>query len=392
MNERNTSRIKTEFAPAERATLEEIKEDARLLNNSESLQYLTNTVPCIVMSLNKERQIVFKNKVLMDLLEAESDEMILGKRPGELFECIHSDENPGGCGTTRFCSECGALEAIMESWSEGKCSVKECRIITNNGQAYEFKVTSNKYCYADKEFLIFSLTDISNEKRKDVLEKTFIHDINNVLGVIHLYSNLLDGEENQEKKDRYIDKILTASRQLTKEISSHSKLIRAERKELALSIKEVSTLKLLNELQKSFYDNAVWQDRQLILDNSALDLQIYTDSSLLYRVLENMVVNALEATTQSQSVVVSCRQEGDKVRFSVSNPGYMPESVQLQLFQRSFSTKGVGRGIGTYSMKLFGEEYLKGHLDFSTDKEEGTSFFLTLPHQHPDYSPDPSSV
>mgnify|MGYP006293419399 CR=1 len=36
----------------------------------------------------------------------------------------------------------------------------------------------------------------------------------------------------------------------------------------------------------------------------------------------------------------------------------------MLLFKRSFSTKGVGRGIGTYSMKLFGEKYLKGKVDF----------------------------
>jgi signal transduction histidine kinase len=52
--------------------------------------------------------------------------------------------------------------------------------------------------------------------------------------------------------------------------------------------------------------------------------------------------------------------------------------IQLQIFQRFFSTKGPGRGLGTYSMKLFGERYLKGKVDFSSQAPQGTTFTVTL--------------
>lgn len=56
------------------------------------------------------------------------------------------------------------------------------------------------------------------------------------------------------------------------------------------------------------------------------------------------------------------------------------EEVQLQLFQRSFSTKGQsGRGIGTYSMKLLSERYLGGKVEFTSREPEGTVFTLTIP-------------
>lgn len=58
----------------------------------------------------------------------------------------------------------------------------------------------------------------------------------------------------------------------------------------------------------------------------------------------------------------------------------MPEQVRLQVFQRSFSTKGEpGRGIGTYSIKLFGETYLGGRVSFSSQEPEGTTFTLVVP-------------
>ena len=57
----------------------------------------------------------------------------------------------------------------------------------------------------------------------------------------------------------------------------------------------------------------------------------------------------------------------------------MPKRVQLQIFQRSFSTKGNGRGLGTYSMKLFTEKYLQGRVSFESTEEEGTTFMAMMP-------------
>jgi len=67
------------------------------------------------------------------------------------------------------------------------------------------------------------------------------------------------------------------------------------------------------------------------------------------------------------------------IRFWVNNPNFMPREVQLQVFQRSFSTKGAGRGLGTYSIKLLTERYLKGMVSFSTSPETGTTFQAWYP-------------
>jgi len=58
----------------------------------------------------------------------------------------------------------------------------------------------------------------------------------------------------------------------------------------------------------------------------------------------------------------------------------MHEDVQLQLFQRSFSTKsGTGRGVGSYSVKLLTEKYLRGTVTFSSSEAQGTTFTVRLP-------------
>ncbi|MGE4488502.1 MAG: ATP-binding protein, partial [Kiritimatiellales bacterium] len=65
--------------------------------------------------------------------------------------------------------------------------------------------------------------------------------------------------------------------------------------------------------------------------------------------------------------------------FSVHNRFVIPPDVQIQLFTRSFSTKGNGRGLGTYSIKLISEKYLNGRVSFVSNEEQGTVFKVTLP-------------
>jgi sensor histidine kinase regulating citrate/malate metabolism len=62
----------------------------------------------------------------------------------------------------------------------------------------------------------------------------------------------------------------------------------------------------------------------------------------------------------------------------VKNENVMTEEVQMQLFHRSFSTKGNGRGLGTYSIRLLTENYLKGEVGFTSSASTGTIFTVTL--------------
>ena len=91
-----------------------------------------------------------------------------------------------------------------------------------------------------------------------------------------------------------------------------------------------------------------------------------------------MLKNALEDINNAQSVTLGCNEEENEVELWVHNQGYMLKEIQHQIFQRSFSTKGKNRGLGTYSMKLL-SSILKGKVKFSTSEEKGTKFSLMLP-------------
>jgi sensor histidine kinase regulating citrate/malate metabolism len=101
-----------------------------------------------------------------------------------------------------------------------------------------------------------------------------------------------------------------------------------------------------------------------------------------------MVKNALEASAEGETVAMGVRPIDSEVEFWVHNSGSIPRNQQLQVFQRSFSTKDRNRGLGTYSMKLLAENYLSGRVAFESTPEEGTTFRLRIPFQ----APPPSGV
>ena len=123
-----------------------------------------------------------------------------------------------------------------------------------------------------------------------------------------------------------------------------------------------------------FRAHALARNRAIRIAEDSQDVVIYTDDSILRRVLQNMLKNALEASQRGGTITAGCRDAGEEVEFWVHNPEAMPEPVRLQVFQRSFSTKGIGRGLGTYSMRLLSERYLKGTVTFDSGAENGTIF------------------
>jgi hypothetical protein len=170
---------------------------------------------------------------------------------------------------------------------------------------------------------------------------------------------------------------------LAEEIQAQRDLTLAESGELATYPQSVRPAVFLRQLCEA---HAV----QDLASGRTVDLadpwggKLTTDVRLLGRVLGNMLRNALEATDLGGVVTVRCRNRGGRVAFEVHNEAVMPKNVQMQVFQRSFSTKAAtGRGIGTHSMKLLGERYLHGTVGFTSRAPEGTTFWLDLPEQWP---------
>ena len=186
--------------------------------------------------------------------------------------------------------------------------------------------------------------------------------------------------ETQEPGDiKKMAKILNqAAESMIDEIQSQRQLNQAELGELKTSIDCFDTLDFLNDLIHTYALHQPTNNNRVEIDPGCIRSEVTTDKVLLRRILINMIKNALEASPPQSKITLTCLQHENRTCFAVHNQGTIPKRIQLQIFQRSFSTKGEGRGLGTYSMKLLGEKYLKGKVWFNSSDKNGTTFNIEI--------------
>jgi signal transduction histidine kinase len=346
---------------------------------NEVLVSAIDAMPNLVLVLNPQRQILAVNTRLLEVLGVRDPVGLLGQRPGEVVGCQHVHDGPDGCGTGQACTVCGAVAAVVGCQRSGMKTVYEAKLTVGHGdgRALDLEVTASPLRIGGLDLVMVAMRDIADEKRRQVLEQLFFHDVLNTAGGINGMARLL-AEAPAEDEAAYKQKLVQLSDQLIEEIASQRTLVAAEAGELVAHPEPVAIDDLLRQIQAWFSGLSVAAGRTLVLEPMA-PITIATDPVLLRRVIGNLVKNALEATAPGGVVTIACLRVGDEVAFTVHNPGEIPPAVQLQLFMRSFSTKGRGRGLGTWSVKLLGERYLGGRVDFTTSAAAGTEMRFVLP-------------
>jgi K+-sensing histidine kinase KdpD len=372
----------TEFLPAKRVSGETIMKSYRSFENQEFIKAVFNAASGIVMILNDHRQAVYVNQKLYETLPGKQMNDVLGYRPGEIFNCINAITSPGGCGTSKACRVCGAAAAIIESMMHSIKSEKECRITTvedtKNG-SLELMVSAAPINMDNENYYIFTIADTSNEKRRKVLEQVFFHDVVNIAGSLKNIISLMKTPEDLGDDINLLEMADVSASSLLEEILSQRALLAAENGDLQADFQEIQSHDVLLDVFHILSKNNSALTKKIVIARDAENLVFYTDKILIKRVLINLAKNAIEASGDFDVVTMNCKKINSDIEFTVHNNSVMPEDVQMQIFQRSFSTKGASRGLGTYSIKLFTERYLRGKTWFVSDSEQGTIFHVKYP-------------
>jgi hypothetical protein len=386
VEDRLPSEQRHELPDSRRADPGRLQREIRIVSESPIVTALLESVDASLLVLNSERQIVAHNGRIL----AGEPTAILGLRPAEALGCTNA-RGEGGCGATPACRTCGTLGAILGCKRQGRPVEAECVIPSElfPGRELEFHVRATPVTVEGIRFTVLSLRDVSAEKRREALEQTFFHDILNTVAGLAGWAEQL--RQPGADSARASERIEILARRLEREIRDQRALQLAEAGELVPSLAPLRASDLAAELRVAFSSHPLARRRRLTVDEPPLDLELETDPTLLLRVLTNMVCNALEATAEGGEVRVWCERcpararadppEPRAVRFLVHNEGAMPLEVQERVFERSFSTKTRGRGLGTYGMKLFGEGYLGGEVSFTSTAEAGTTFSVSLPRR-----------
>jgi PAS domain-containing protein len=172
------------FADPCRADAEDLGRQVQCFFANPFSKILMGAAAGYLLVLNPQRQILAANSDLLKALDVQEGDTLIGLRPGEAMHCIHSEEGPNGCGTSRSCANCGAVLAMLAALADLKTTDGECRILMRRDgklEAAEFQVRVTPLEHGSETFLAMVFLDISDRKRKEAFERLFFHDLGNTI-------------------------------------------------------------------------------------------------------------------------------------------------------------------------------------------------------------------
>jgi signal transduction histidine kinase len=374
--------MQTYFASPERATPENLRATVDDLNRNPLMGGLMQVTRGLLAVLNEHRQVLAVNESFLQMLGIRDPEAVLGLRPGEVVGCVRAKDAPSGCGTAEACATCGAAIAIVTGLNEDRPTEQTCAItVQRDGTTADLflKVRAQPLTSAGRRYLLLFMQDYSEEQQRALIHRVFFHDLNNMIGAVLGQSEMLIRGHADSRELAW--NIRRSSLRLAQEIVIQRYLSAPGQSGYDLQLEPVSGAQVLSELWRVYEHHPAAADKVLQMP-VAPEVFFKTDLALLLRVLCNMVTNALEATPARGVVRLAAYTDARTVAFAVWNAAAIPPAVAARIFQRNFSTRAsLGRGLGSYSMKMLGEQVLHGRVGFSTSAEEGTEFRITLDRQ-----------
>ncbi|MCG8563758.1 MAG: PAS domain-containing sensor histidine kinase [Desulfobacterales bacterium] len=343
---------------------------------------LLKTAAGLLVVLDQDRQIVTVNHAFLKELGIEDVREVLGFRLGQSMKCIHADKKPDGCGTTDYCVSCGANIAIRAAMGMEPDQFREeiCALISDREGSRSdicLKIKAKPVVLKKTKWILVYAQDITRQQFWANLERVFFHDINNSLTALYGSAQLLQLKKPFDEDIAFLNDSIE---RLMGEVDLQKNFSKNRITEYNPVGRIVELEDIRHMLHTTIDGHKAAFGKEIHEEWPRQSISLETDTMLVSKVLCNMVINALEATPMGSAIQIRVEADAEQVTWNVHNTAHIPTPIQKRIFQRHFSRKSEpGRGLGTYSMKLFGEEYLKGKVNFRSSPKDGTTFSFRLP-------------
>ncbi len=206
------------------------------------------------------------------------------------------------------------------------------------------------------------------------------HELNNPLGVVLMYSNILLDECNSDDPLRKDLELISAQAERCKKIVSG--LLNFARKN-QVKVEQIDLKKLAED---SISSVVIPKNISTSVTCKAKNCQAELDYEQMMQVLTNLNKNAVEAMPNGGSLTVEVDDSNDEIIFNVIDTGLgIPEENMDKLFTPFFTTKGIGKGTGLGLATTYGIVKMhKGRIEVDSNIDPtkgptGTTFRIIIP-------------
>lgn len=223
------------------------------------------------------------------------------------------------------------------------------------------------------------------EELRDTLTQMIVHDLKSPLTAVHGSLQLLDIHQpdlnDSAKCD--LEQAYNGARRLIDMINNLLDISHLESGEMKLSKAECGIGDVVNKSVESI--RYVIDDKEIKLNVAVIEKSLSLDSSLIRRVIDNYISNAIKFSPQGGNVnICSCESDGF-IRIEVidEGPGLDPKYHHVifdKFKQAELRLEGEGRsvGLGLAFCKLAVEAH-GGEVGIESEPGKGSTFWFTLP-------------
>ncbi len=204
------------------------------------------------------------------------------------------------------------------------------------------------------------------------------HEINNPLGVILCYSDLI--EKNSESSDQIRDDTVIIKKHALECRTIVESLLNFAR------VSEASMISAdIHECLKEILSVLQNQMKNLNIDikqylNADIDRVVF-DEQKIKQVFMNLILNSMQAMPDGGVLTVSSESDKNNITISIEDTGYgIPEGKLDKVFEPFYTTKETGKGTGLGLSVSYGIiQQHKGQIHAVSKKGEGTTLVVSLP-------------
>jgi signal transduction histidine kinase len=238
---------------------------------------------------------------------------------------------------------------------------------------------------ANRELVVQNKVLQENVSLLEQIEQIARHDLKSPLTIFMNASSFMEQEKNLTPQQHDFLRLLdTSALKMLNMINRSLDLSKMERGQYAVSSVPIDMGKLIRE---------VWIELESLAEKHSVacvillngrrmgdsdSFPIHGDHILLSTIVSNLLKNAIEASPEGETVVISLMTQ-DPFSIEIRNKGVIPPEINSRFFER-YATAGktAGTGLGCYSARLMART-LGGDIRFVTDSETGTVLTVSIP-------------
>lgn len=235
------------------------------------------------------------------------------------------------------------------------------------------------------------LRNIDELKQVDQLRRELIanvsHDLRNPLAIIQGYIETLlikDEAISGDERKAYLKIILESSEKLTRLVVDLFELSKLETGQVQLKKEPFFMGELLNDTCSKFALLSKQKNIDIHTEIPEAIPQVYADLSMIDRVVQNLLDNALKFTPENGKIEISAQTQNGNVEVSVENTGKgIPQKDLPHIFDRYYKVdkekSGIaGSGLGLAIVKKMLEAH-QAEIQVSSIEGKTTRFMFSLP-------------